>query len=190
MSACPCGYHGSDQKPCTCAAAVVTKYQKRISGPLLDRIDIHIEVPRVDYEKLSGDRSAEPNSRGRDEEGSAGDHASRTLPPGSWLSGAVRIPFGRRQRGGLLYEMVTSRPGGSCAAARGEYERARISALISGSYAQRHTTGIVGQRGCSRPGPCNQLLLANLHGWHIMRSISQYLYRFYRSNVLAVHRWN
>jgi magnesium chelatase family protein len=39
--------------------AVATKYQKRISGPLLDRIDIHIEVPRVDYEKLSGDRLGE-----------------------------------------------------------------------------------------------------------------------------------
>jgi magnesium chelatase family protein len=39
----------------------VTKYQKRISGPLLDRIDIHIEVPRVDYEKLSGDRVGEPS---------------------------------------------------------------------------------------------------------------------------------
>lgn len=38
---------------------MVTKYQKRISGPLLDRIDIHIEVPRVDYEKLSGDRMGE-----------------------------------------------------------------------------------------------------------------------------------
>jgi magnesium chelatase family protein len=38
---------------------LVTKYQKRISGPLLDRIDIHIEVPRVDYEKLSGDRMGE-----------------------------------------------------------------------------------------------------------------------------------
>jgi magnesium chelatase family protein len=38
---------------------LVTKYQKRISGPFLDRIDIHIEVPRVDYEKLSGDRLGE-----------------------------------------------------------------------------------------------------------------------------------
>jgi len=38
---------------------VVTKYQKRISGPMLDRIDIHIEVPRVDYEKLSSDRTGE-----------------------------------------------------------------------------------------------------------------------------------
>src|SRR5512139_3974124 len=56
---CPCGIFLEAQKPCTCAPAVVTKYQKRISGPLLDRIDIHIEVPRVDYEKLSGDRIGE-----------------------------------------------------------------------------------------------------------------------------------
>ena len=55
----PCGFYGDSQKPCTCATAMVTKYQKRISGPLLDRIDIHIEVPRVDYEKLSGDRMGE-----------------------------------------------------------------------------------------------------------------------------------
>jgi magnesium chelatase family protein len=59
MNPCPCGYYGDSQKPCTCAHALVTKYQKRISGPLLDRIDIHIEVPRVDYEKLSGDRMSE-----------------------------------------------------------------------------------------------------------------------------------
>ena len=52
---CPCGYYGDSLKPCTCAPVVVTKYQKRISGPLLDRIDIHIEVPRVDDEKLSED---------------------------------------------------------------------------------------------------------------------------------------
>ena len=61
MNPCPCGYYGDSQKPCTCAYALVTKYQKRISGPLLDRIDIHIEVPRVDYEKLSGDRVGEPS---------------------------------------------------------------------------------------------------------------------------------
>ncbi|WKZ40142.1 MAG: YifB family Mg chelatase-like AAA ATPase [Anaerolineales bacterium] len=59
MNPCQCGYFGDSQKPCTCAPAVVTKYQKRISGPILDRIDIHIEVPRVDYEKLSGDRLGE-----------------------------------------------------------------------------------------------------------------------------------
>ena len=59
MNPCPCGYYGDSQKPCTCAPVTVTKYQKRISGPLLDRIDIHIEVPRVDYEKLSTDRVGE-----------------------------------------------------------------------------------------------------------------------------------
>jgi magnesium chelatase family protein len=59
MNPCPCGFYGDTQKPCTCVPALVTKYQKRISGPLLDRIDIPIEVPRVDYEKLSGDRVGE-----------------------------------------------------------------------------------------------------------------------------------
>ena len=59
MNPCPCGYYGDSLKPCTCAPVVVTKYQKRISGPMLDRIDIHIEVPRVDYDKLSGDRLGE-----------------------------------------------------------------------------------------------------------------------------------
>jgi magnesium chelatase family protein len=59
MNPCPCGFAGDTQKACTCASAVVTKYQKRISGPLLDRIDIHIEVPRVDYEKLSSNRISE-----------------------------------------------------------------------------------------------------------------------------------
>jgi magnesium chelatase family protein len=61
MNPCPCGYYGDPVKPCTCAPSTVTKYQKRISGPLLDRIDIHVEVPRVDYEKLSNDRLGEPS---------------------------------------------------------------------------------------------------------------------------------
>ncbi len=62
MNPCPCGYYGDPIKPCTCAPSTVTKYQKRISGPLLDRIDIHVEVPRVDYQKLSDDRLGEPSS--------------------------------------------------------------------------------------------------------------------------------
>ncbi|HYL42319.1 MAG TPA: ATP-binding protein, partial [Ktedonobacteraceae bacterium] len=46
-------------KECTCSATAIARYQKRISGPLLDRIDIHVEVPRVDYEKLADKRNAE-----------------------------------------------------------------------------------------------------------------------------------
>ena len=62
MNPCPCGYYGDPVKPCTCSPGTVTKYQKRISGPLLDRIDIHIEVPRVEYDKLSDLRLGEPSA--------------------------------------------------------------------------------------------------------------------------------
>ena len=59
MNPCPCGYYGDPVKPCTCSNASISTYQKRISGPLLDRIDIHVQVPRVEYEKLSDDRLGE-----------------------------------------------------------------------------------------------------------------------------------
>jgi len=66
MNPWPCGYYGDPVKPCTCSSMVVTKYQKHISGPLLDRIDIHIEVPRVEYENLSSGRLGEPSSMVRE----------------------------------------------------------------------------------------------------------------------------
>ncbi len=62
MNPCPCGYFGDPVKECTCSLSMVSRYQKRISGPLLDRIDIHVEVPRVDYEKLSSDCLGEPSA--------------------------------------------------------------------------------------------------------------------------------
>jgi magnesium chelatase family protein len=52
---CPCGYYGDSTKVCTCSAQQVLKYQKKLSGPLLDRIDIHIDVPAVKIEKLVDD---------------------------------------------------------------------------------------------------------------------------------------
>ena len=54
MNPCPCGYHGDPTRECTCSRGMVESYQKRISGPLMDRIDIHVEVPRVEYDKLAG----------------------------------------------------------------------------------------------------------------------------------------
>jgi magnesium chelatase family protein len=59
---CPCGYFGDPVKECTCSPSMITRYRKRISGPLLHRIDIHVEVPRVDYEKLTDDRLGEPSA--------------------------------------------------------------------------------------------------------------------------------
>lgn len=49
---CPCGYFGDSMRACTCTPAMIARYQSRLSGPLLDRIDIHLEVARVDYDKL------------------------------------------------------------------------------------------------------------------------------------------
>ena len=59
MNPCPCGYAGDPTRDCTCTAQSIARYQKRLSGPLLDRIDIHVEAPRVDYEKLTDKRDAE-----------------------------------------------------------------------------------------------------------------------------------
>lgn len=53
MNPCPCGFLGDPVKQCTCTASQIQKYLRKISGPLLDRIDIHIEVPRLNYEKFS-----------------------------------------------------------------------------------------------------------------------------------------
>jgi magnesium chelatase family protein len=62
MNPCPCGYYGDPVRECTCSVTAITRYQKRISGPLLDRIDIHVEVPRVDYEKLADKRKVEDSA--------------------------------------------------------------------------------------------------------------------------------
>ena len=53
MNPCPCGYHGDDEKECQCRPQEVTRYQKKLSGPLLDRIDLQINVPRVAIETLT-----------------------------------------------------------------------------------------------------------------------------------------
>ena len=65
MNPCPCGYAGDPTRDCTCSAQSIARYQKRLSGPLLDRIDIHIEVPRVEYEKLTDRRDAERSAEVR-----------------------------------------------------------------------------------------------------------------------------
>ncbi|NTW22528.1 YifB family Mg chelatase-like AAA ATPase [Candidatus Falkowbacteria bacterium] len=53
MNPCPCGYANDHERHCICSAGQTLAYQKKISGPILDRIDIHVEVPRVSFEKLS-----------------------------------------------------------------------------------------------------------------------------------------
>ena len=60
---CPCGYFGDPTHACSCSNAMITRYQKRISGPLMDRIDLHVDVPRVEYEKLTSRQRGEPSAQ-------------------------------------------------------------------------------------------------------------------------------
>ena len=56
MNPCPCGYYGDPEKECTCNQNQINKYQRRVSGPIMDRIDLYVEVPHVKYEKLTDEK--------------------------------------------------------------------------------------------------------------------------------------
>ncbi|MCD6169566.1 MAG: YifB family Mg chelatase-like AAA ATPase [Candidatus Latescibacteria bacterium] len=62
MNPCPCGYYSDPNHECTCTPAQIQRYMSKISGPLLDRIDIHIEVPAVKYSELAGKPTGEPSA--------------------------------------------------------------------------------------------------------------------------------
>ncbi len=67
LNPCPCGFASDPEKACSCSPQHIARYQKKLSGPLLDRIDLHLEVPRVPFEKLTGDQPSESSAtvRGR-----------------------------------------------------------------------------------------------------------------------------
>ena len=62
MNPCPCGYFGNPMRECHCTPPMIQRYVSKISGPLLDRIDIHIEVPAVKYKELRAPSSAEDSA--------------------------------------------------------------------------------------------------------------------------------
>jgi magnesium chelatase family protein len=63
MNPCPCGYYGDPFRKCTCPPSIVSRYQRRISGPFIDRVDIFVEVPHIDYEKLTDKRLGESSAK-------------------------------------------------------------------------------------------------------------------------------
>jgi magnesium chelatase family protein len=66
MNPCPCGYYNDHLRPCTCTPSMIHKYLRKISGPLIDRIDIHVEVPRLKQDELMRRTAGEPSSHVRD----------------------------------------------------------------------------------------------------------------------------
>jgi magnesium chelatase family protein len=71
LNPCPCGYFGDLKRECRCGPLQVQRYRQRISGPLLDRIDLHIEVPAVEYRDISSTRAEEGSAAIRDRVGRA-----------------------------------------------------------------------------------------------------------------------
>ena len=66
MNPCPCGYYNHPDKECTCAPIMVQRYLNKISGPLLDRIDLHVEVTPVSFNELSSQSRSEPSEKVRE----------------------------------------------------------------------------------------------------------------------------
>jgi len=62
MNPCPCGFYGDPKRECRCSPNMITRYRNKISGPLLDRIDIHIEVPAVKYKEMAGEANGEASA--------------------------------------------------------------------------------------------------------------------------------
>ena len=62
MNPCPCGYYGHPTRACTCSLTKVSLYLNKISGPLLDRMDLHVEVPPVEYDRIADARPAESSA--------------------------------------------------------------------------------------------------------------------------------
>jgi magnesium chelatase family protein len=98
MNPCPCGYFGDPVKPCTCTPNMIARYQSRLSGPLLDRIDIVVDVPRVEYDKLLSDTKAEPSSVIRQRVEQARQHQQKRFSSNSGLYSNSDMGVGEIQK--------------------------------------------------------------------------------------------
>ncbi|MBQ0111070.1 MAG: YifB family Mg chelatase-like AAA ATPase [Oscillospiraceae bacterium] len=67
MNPCPCGFFGHPTKPCHCSEAAVAKYLAKVSGPMLDRLDIHVEVPPIDYNEMVGESKERTSAQIKEE---------------------------------------------------------------------------------------------------------------------------
>lgn len=93
MNPCPCGYFGHPTRECTCSEAAARKYMARVSGPLLDRIDLHIEVPPVEFEQLASRQPGETSAAIRQRVNAAREIQRRRFA-GTAIPGNAHIPTG------------------------------------------------------------------------------------------------
>ena len=92
LHGCPCGFNTHPRRECTCSPSTVARYQKRISGPLLDRIDVFVEVPPVEYEKLVDQEPAEDSKEARQRVGQARESQQRRFEDRGFLCNSEMGP--------------------------------------------------------------------------------------------------
>lgn len=94
MNPCPCGYFGHPSRECTCSPAAASRYLARVSGPLLDRIDLHIEVPPVQFDELAARKPGESSAAIR-ERVNAARVVQQQRYAGTGIGSNARIPAGK-----------------------------------------------------------------------------------------------
>ncbi|MXW23124.1 MAG: YifB family Mg chelatase-like AAA ATPase [Chloroflexi bacterium] len=97
MNPCPCGYYGDARRVCSCNDSTVSRYQRRVSGPLLDRFDLFMDVPRVEYHELSGEPSGEPSVAVRERVEAARERQRERLAGSGPLTNAEMGPVEVRE---------------------------------------------------------------------------------------------
>ncbi|HZT32150.1 MAG TPA: YifB family Mg chelatase-like AAA ATPase [Bryobacteraceae bacterium] len=153
MNPCPCGFHGDATRECRCTPGMIQRYLGKISGPLLDRIDIHIEVPAVPYKELRGDSGGEPSSAIRERV-----ERSRDVQRGrGWYNSALPAPLVRKlcaldDSGERTLEMAVRRMGLSARAHDRILKVARTIADLGGAehVAAKHVAEAVQYRSLDR----------------------------------------
>ncbi|MEK7408113.1 MAG: ATP-binding protein [Acidobacteriota bacterium] len=140
MHGCPCGFYGDTTRECRCPPAIIQRYLSKVSGPLLDRIDLHIEVPAVHYKELRGPQSAASTSaeiRARVEQ------ARRTRQARGWYNSQLPTRLLRRfcqldESGERTLEMAVRRLGLSARAHDRILKVARTIAALDASVSAKH----------------------------------------------------
>lgn len=153
MNPCPCGFYGDTTRECRCTPAIIQRYLSKISGPLLDRIDIHVEVPAVPFKELRGDTMAESSAeiRGRVERAralqQARGHYNSAIP-----SRLIRKLCALDDAGERTLEMAVRRMGLSARAHDRILKVARTIADLGGSniVSAKHVAEAVQYRSLDR----------------------------------------
>jgi magnesium chelatase family protein len=153
MNPCPCGHAGDPGKPCVCPAADVAKYRGRLSGPLADRIDMHVQVPAVSLGRLaareSGERSAVIRerveaARARQRSRYASESGCNARAPGRWLTAHAGLD-------GEARSLLTAAADGLHLSARAFHRVLRVARTIadlegSDAVARPHVAEALGYR--------------------------------------------